>query len=141
MPVIGLYGWVAGAVFFDRRNAQGRERARREVMDLVMGGHRIQVFPEGTRSRDGRLKEQVYLRLLMDCYSRGVAIVPCAIVGGEDALPPQRLGAWPFQRVTLAIGTVRRPAEFPSASAYARACWDDVRALVTTMHNASLAER
>ncbi len=141
LPVIGLYGWLAGAVFFDRRDPRGRERARREVMDLAMSGHRIQVFPEGTRSRDGRLKEQVYLRLLMDCYSRGVAIVPCAIVGSEDALPAHRLGAWPFKDVTLEIGAVRRPQEFTSAAAYARACWEDVRGLVTSLHDASLADR
>lgn len=127
IPVIGLYGWLAGTVFFDRKSRDGRTRARREVLHLALCGSRIQVFPEGTRTAAVRPRERVYLRLMVDCYSRGIAVVPCAVVGSDDVLPPGRFGVWPFQPVFLDVGTALRPADHPSATAFATACWEDVR--------------
>jgi 1-acyl-sn-glycerol-3-phosphate acyltransferase len=127
IPVIGLYGWLAGTVFFDRKSKDGRSRARREVLQLALAGNRIHVFPEGTRTRHVRPREQVYLRLIFDCHSRGIPVVPCAVVGTDEALPPGRFGVWPFAPVRLEIGTAMRPADHATASAFATACWEDVR--------------
>lgn len=126
IPVIGLYGYLSGAVFFDRRSMQDRHRARREVMALVKGGHRVQVFPEGTRSVDGTLRQRVFLTSAYDAYQRGIPVVPCAVVGTERVLPPHRAEAWPFRRVVLEIGDPLRPAEYPDAERFALACWAGV---------------
>lgn len=123
IPVLGLYGHLAGAVFFDRRSAEDRQRARREVMKLVAGGHRIQVFPEGTRSLE--LRKKVYLTTAYDAYSHGVPVVPCAVWGTERTLP-RRPEAWPLQPVRLDIGEPLWPRDFPDAGTFARACWAEV---------------
>ena len=143
IPAVGMFGWLAGAVFFDRTDKHQRQRARDEVQFLVSSGFRIQVFPEGTRARDGVLREKVYLRLAMDCWPLGVPVVPCALLGTEDVLPVGRFEAWPGQRVRLDIGRALRPADYPDARRFAQACWDDVVARVgrLTAHAAESPER
>jgi 1-acyl-sn-glycerol-3-phosphate acyltransferase len=135
IPFIGLYGWLAGAVFFDRRSAGDRVRARREVMTLVRGGHRVQVFPEGTRSRDGRIGSRVYLTLPMDCHEAGLPVVCCAVYGTERVLPPNEPAAWPFQEVRLRFGRTMRPKDFPDSRTFADACWAEVVALATALES------
>lgn len=126
LPILGLYGWLSGAVFFDRSRASSRARARQEVLHLISQGHRLQVFPEGTRSRTGAISERVYLLLPMDCYHRGLPVVCCAVHGTERVLPPDVFGAWPGQRVKLRIGATMRPKDYPNARAFAQACWKEV---------------
>lgn len=130
IPFVGIYGHLSGAVFFDRRDPAERARARREVMTLVRAGMRIQVFPEGTRSRDGRLRERVYLTLPHDCFDAGVPVVCCAVEGTERVLPPGEFAAVPGQACALHLGPTLRPADFDDADTFARACWDAVVALV-----------
>lgn len=123
LPVIGLYGRLAGAVFFDRRRIEDRQRARREVVMLARGGHRIQVFPEGTRSLE--LRRKVYLTTAHDAFAHGLPVVPCAVWGTERALPREP-AAYPLQRVRLDIGDPLWPHEHPDAESFASACWAEV---------------
>jgi 1-acyl-sn-glycerol-3-phosphate acyltransferase len=133
IPFIGQGAYMAGAVFFDRNDRHDRDRARREVMELVRTGHRIQVFPEGTRTRTGELGERVYLTLPMDCFKAGQPVVCCAVYGTERVLPPGVFQAWPFQEVRLVFGRTLRPQDHPDARAFANACWDEVKALVARL--------
>lgn len=123
LPVIGLYGRLAGAIFFDRRKLEERQRARREVVKLARGGHRIQVFPEGTRSLE--LRRKVYLTTAHDAFAHGLPVVPCAVWGTERTLPREP-AAFPLQRVRLDVGSPLWPADHPDAETFARACWDAV---------------
>lgn len=123
IPVLGPYGRLAGAVFFDRRSVEDRQRARREVMKLAAGGHRIQVFPEGTRSLE--LRRKVYLTTAYDAWNHGIPVVPCAVWGTERTLPREP-AAFPFQRVRLDIAPPLWPRDFASAEAFAKACWSEV---------------
>lgn len=124
IPAVGLYGWLAGAVYFDRSSKAQRAAARDEVMMLIRSGHRIQLFPEGTRTTDGNLREKVYLTLVRDAYEAGVPVVPCVVAHTEDALPVGQLAAYPFQSVELTIGDVLEPAAFEDADRFAEAAWD-----------------
>jgi 1-acyl-sn-glycerol-3-phosphate acyltransferase len=126
LPVIGLYGWIAGTVFFDRRDKRARQQARDDVMYLVKHGARVQVFPEGTRSRDGRIGQRVYLNLAMDCWHAGIPVIPCAVRHTERAVPVRRWGAFPRSAVSLDVLPALRPADYPSARAYAHAAWTAV---------------
>lgn len=133
IPFVGLYGWLAGSVFFARGNPAQRARARREVMRLVRAGSRIQLFPEGTRSRDGRLIERVHLVLIHDCFEAGLPVVPCAVYGTERPLPPGRMVAFPGQPFDVSIGRALWPRDYPDASAFADAVWADVKARVARL--------
>lgn len=135
IPFIGQYAWLAGAVFFDRADRRDRDRARREVMALVRSGHRLQVFPEGTRTRDGELAERVYLNLPMDCFKAGHPVACCAVYGTERVLPPGRFEAWPCQEVRLVFGRTLRPEDHEDARAFANACWEEVKTLVARLRD------
>ncbi len=53
-----LVGWLAsktGAIFV--RRGEGDRAAQRAVLETLEAGHPVALFAEGTRSRDGRLKE------------------------------------------------------------------------------------
>jgi uncharacterized protein (DUF983 family) len=102
--------------------------ARAEVLARLRQGRRIHVFPEGTRTRTGELAERVSLRLLEDCHAAGIPVVPCAVYGTERALPPDRPRAAPLQEVWLDIGEPREPSGEDDAAAFARSCWEEVRA-------------
>ena len=130
IPAVGFFGWLAGAVFFDRRNPAGRARARDDVLLLVRSGHRIQVFPEGTRTKDGNLREKVYLTLARDAWTAGVPVIPCAVAHTERVLPVGRLAAYPLQPVGLVFGAVMHPSDFEGPDAFADQAWARVRALV-----------
>lgn len=139
IPFVGFFAWLTGAVFFDRARSDARARARNEVRKLVTGGARVHVFPEGTRTRDGKLAERVYLLLAMDCYADGVPVVPCAVWGTERALPVGRPLAFPLQPVRLHVGEALHPRDFRNSKEFARAAWDRVVRQVAMLEGEAMA--
>jgi 1-acyl-sn-glycerol-3-phosphate acyltransferase len=88
IPVFGVAMRAAGHVVIDRSN---RERA---MQSLREAGERIRhtpaavvIFPEGTRSRTGRLQPFKKGAFLLAIES-GVAIVPAACTGAYEIMPP-----------------------------------------------------
>ncbi len=130
IPFVGLFGHLTGAVFFDRRNREQRAWARREVLKLVEGGHRIQVFPEGTRSKDGKLRRRVFLTLPRDAWHDRIPVVPCAVIGTEEVLPVGRFAAYPNREVRLLFGPTLWPEDYPDDGTFAVAGWQAVKALL-----------
>lgn len=123
IPAVGFFGWLSGAVYFDRKNPEERAHARDEVMRLIRGGHRIQLFPEGTRTTTGRLREKVYLTLARDAWEAGVPVVPTAVFDTERVLPVGRPVAYPFQRVRIEVLEALHPDRYESAEAFAAEAW------------------
>ena len=137
IPIIGVMGHLAGAVFFDRRSKEQRAWARQEVARLVRGGHRLQVFPEGTRSKDGTLRKRVFLTLPRDAWSDGIPVVPCAVIHTERVLPVGRPAAYPFQEVTVVFGPTLWPKEHTSEEDFAIASWQAVKDLLRQQEGSS----
>ncbi|MBK9368919.1 MAG: 1-acyl-sn-glycerol-3-phosphate acyltransferase, partial [Deltaproteobacteria bacterium] len=50
-PVMGVLGYLGGAVFFNRDHAEGRRRAKEECLFLLKQGVPLHIYPEGTRTR------------------------------------------------------------------------------------------
>jgi 1-acyl-sn-glycerol-3-phosphate acyltransferase len=86
IPVLGWAMRVASLVPVDRSNREAAIASVREAADVMRGGLDMTVFPEGTRSPDGRLlpfkKGPFYL-----AEETGYPIVPITIVGTERILP------------------------------------------------------
>jgi 1-acyl-sn-glycerol-3-phosphate acyltransferase len=96
-------GWLAtqSGVFFVRRG-EGDRAAQREALALLAAGEPIAIFPEGTRSRDGRLKELKPGAALLALRS-GAPLLPVGIAGSHRLFPggtriPHR------SRITVRIG-------------------------------------
>lgn len=111
IPFLGWVIWLAGFIFIDRKDREAAIRSLNEAATRIAAGQAIVAFPEGTRSRDGRLlpfKKGAFAL----AYEAGVPVVPFAIHGGPAILPK---GTWRVAGGPYRI-TVGRPMD---SSAYA----------------------
>jgi 1-acyl-sn-glycerol-3-phosphate acyltransferase len=86
---IPLFGWAMTAgrfIFIDRVNAIAARRSIEEAKARIRGGQTVVLFPEGTRSRDGKLGafKKGGFHLAIDA---GVPIVPVALKGTRETMP------------------------------------------------------
>ncbi|HET6381650.1 MAG TPA: lysophospholipid acyltransferase family protein [candidate division Zixibacteria bacterium] len=105
-PLVGWLASQAGA-FFVRRGS-GDRAAQRMALDLLADGRILALFPEGTRSRDGVLREGRAGAALLAMRS-GAPVLPVGIIGTHRLLEPGRFlpRRHPF---TIRIG---RPFRLP----------------------------
>jgi 1-acyl-sn-glycerol-3-phosphate acyltransferase len=90
---VPFLGWAMSAgrfIFIDRQNPAAARRSIDEACGRIRGGSSVVIFPEGTRSRDGRLapfkKGGFHLAI-----AAGVPIVPVGIRGAYALMPPGKL--------------------------------------------------
>ena len=79
--------WRAGRfIFIDRQNAVAARRSMEEAARRIRSGQSVVIFPEGTRTRDGRLGpfKKGGFHLAIDS---GADIVPVAIRGSREVMP------------------------------------------------------
>ncbi len=89
LSYIPLFGWAMGAgrfIFIDRQNAVAARRTIEEAARRIKAGQSVVIYPEGTRTRDGRLGpfKKGGFHLAIDS---GAAIVPMAIEGTHALMP------------------------------------------------------
>lgn len=86
VPILGQAMRLGDLVPVDRRNREAAVNSMREAEAVMAKGLNMMVFPEGTRSRDGRLlpfkKGPFYLAM-----DSGVPVVPVTILGSETLMP------------------------------------------------------
>ncbi|HEX7173640.1 MAG TPA: lysophospholipid acyltransferase family protein [Candidatus Limnocylindria bacterium] len=98
-----IIGWLAtqSGVYFVRRGERDRA-AQQFSLDALADGRPIAIFPEGTRSRTGHLREGKPGAALIAMRS-GAPIVPSAISGTHRIFPSG--SRWPrAARVRIRIG-------------------------------------
>jgi 1-acyl-sn-glycerol-3-phosphate acyltransferase len=92
-----LFGWflhLAGHILLDRQSAQSAVRSLKKASSQLKKGISIIVFPEGTRSPDGEVKEFKRGAFLLAQHSR-FPVVPVSISGTYEMLPRQGWCFWP----------------------------------------------
>lgn len=106
-----IIGWVAanGGVHPVDRGAADIE-AFRLAQRILDQGHVLFVFPEGTRSPDGRLQEARDGIALL-ALRTGAPVVPVAIAGSNGVWPKGQRLPHPGGRVTVRVGRAFRPAD------------------------------
>jgi 1-acyl-sn-glycerol-3-phosphate acyltransferase len=98
-----IIGWLAtqSGVYFVRRGERDRA-AQRFSLDALADGRPIGIFPEGTRSRDGHLKEGKPGAALLAIRS-GAPLLPVAIAGSHRIFPGR--ARWPHAtRIRIRVG-------------------------------------
>ena len=110
VPILGPAMRMADFIPIDRSNREAAIGSVREAANVVRKGLDLLVFPEGTRSRDGRLlpfkKGSFYLAM-----DTGVPIVPVTILGTEGLLPKGSVLARPG-KVSIVFHAPIDPKEF-----------------------------
>lgn len=110
----GLKGWftrwfytVAGQVPIDRTDADSAQSALNTAARILGEGKLLGMYPEGTRSPDGRLyKGKTGLARL--ALQTGVPVIPVAMIG-TDVVNPPGSKMWRFGRVQVKFG---QPMDF-----------------------------
>ncbi|MEV0978969.1 lysophospholipid acyltransferase family protein [Streptomyces sp. NPDC049915] len=79
----------AGQIPVDRSGKEAGQAAIREGLGVLRKDELLGIYPEGTRSHDGRLyKGKVGVAVM--ALRAGVPVVPCAMIGTFEAQPPGR---------------------------------------------------
>jgi 1-acyl-sn-glycerol-3-phosphate acyltransferase len=110
----GIKGWfqrwfytAAGQVPIDRTDADSAQAALETAARVLNGGKLLGMYPEGTRSPDGRLyKGKTGMSRV--ALNTGVKVIPVAMIGTDGVNPPGSK-MWRFGRVTVKFG---KPMDF-----------------------------
>jgi 1-acyl-sn-glycerol-3-phosphate acyltransferase len=94
IPVIGFATAMLGHIFLDRQNHEAAIKELARVKENLQPGTSILFFPEGTRSRDGQLKDfkMGAFRMAQDL---DIPILPISIRGTEAILTPDGMDLSP----------------------------------------------
>jgi len=110
IPVLGRAMRMADCVPIDRRNREAAISSVREAEEIIRRGHHMVLYPEGTRSRDGKLlpfkKGPFYMAM-----ETGVPIVPITLLGTEKLLPKGKFFVTPGE-VTVVFHPPIDPKNF-----------------------------
>jgi len=112
VPIWGPAMRRAGYIPIDRSHGRQAIKSLDEAAQKIAAGTSVIIFPEGTRSKDGRLHDFKAGAMVLAVKS-GVPIVPVAILGTYEILPKGKLLMIPGQ-VQIRIG---RPIETKNCSA------------------------
>ncbi len=93
-PGIGIGCEKAGHIFVDRQNPDSAKTSVNEALSRLGDGVGILFFPEGTRSRDGRLLpfKKGAFRIAIDA---DLPVLPVTIIGSREVLPAKSLLLFP----------------------------------------------
>lgn len=98
---------AVGMIPLKRDGGSASERALMAAAEVLQSGGMLGIYPEGTRSPDGRLYKghTGVARLSTKC---GAPVVPVAQLGTAQVQPVGAIWPRPFRRVTLKIGEQMR---------------------------------
>lgn len=85
LPIINKWMDVVDCVFVDRNNKDTARSSLQDAIDKVKTGRSLVIFPEGTRSKDGKLGEfrGGAMKVAMET---GATVVPVLIEGSRERL-------------------------------------------------------
>lgn len=86
IPLFGMAVWRARHISIDRGNPRKALESVKKAVDKIRSGYSVLIFPEGTRSPDGRLQpfKRGGFRLALQA---GCDIVPLAILNSHNIVP------------------------------------------------------
>lgn len=103
---IPIFGWAlryGPYITIDRSNASKAMRSLEKAADIIRNGGSVIVFPEGTRTRDGRL--QAFKRGTFSlALKSGVPVIPVGIRNSFEIMAKGSLKIQP-RDITMVLGT------------------------------------
>jgi 1-acyl-sn-glycerol-3-phosphate acyltransferase len=102
IPVFGKAMKNAGYIEIDRQHHQNALQSLDEAAKKIREGKSVVTFPEGTRSKDGTIK-QFKQGMFYLAIQSGVPITPISIIGASKIMPKRSLMIKPG-RIKMIIG-------------------------------------
>jgi len=128
LPVFGWYMRIGGHVAVDRSHHGKAVASLRHAGQIVRSGTSLLVFPEGTRSKDGRIQPFKKGPFVL-AVEAGVPVIPVAISGAGRITPKAVIAVYPGT-IRIALGEPVDPAAFPDKTALLT----EVRRRVIALH-------
>ncbi|MFL5784138.1 MAG: 1-acyl-sn-glycerol-3-phosphate acyltransferase [Bacteriovoracaceae bacterium] len=128
IPIVGLMGWIAGAMPVSRSSHGSRKKVFIQTKNRILEDRiGVQVYPEGTRSKVARPKsfEEVKKTLLIFAWNEKIPVIPNSIYGTRGVLTDKGL-VRPGRHVGIIIHKEILPENYASADEFAFACWSKV---------------
>ena len=100
-----------GMIPIDRSGGNASERALNTAQGLIEQGELFGIYPEGTRSRNGKLYRG-HTGPARLALRTGAPIIPVGIVGARDIMPPEAKFPKPFKDLKVRFGRPVDPARF-----------------------------
>jgi 1-acyl-sn-glycerol-3-phosphate acyltransferase len=105
-PFVGLFAWATGMTFVDRQETRGALARLKRLGQVIAAGQSVIAFPEGTRNHGDTLlpfKKGAFFA----GHQAGVPIVPLAIEGSREVMPPP---TWALRPGTIRV-TIGAPIQ------------------------------
>ncbi|MFB7500448.1 lysophospholipid acyltransferase family protein [Streptomyces sp. NPDC056161] len=132
----------AGQIPVDRSGKDAGQAAIREGLGVLRKGELLGIYPEGTRSHDGRLyKGKVGVAVM--ALKAGVPVVPCAMIGTFEAQPPGKVIP-NVHRVVIRFGKpldFSRYAGMEDEKTVLRAVTDEIMYAILTLSEQEYVDR
>ncbi|MET8826807.1 lysophospholipid acyltransferase family protein [Streptomyces sp. NPDC004610] len=140
--LIAFFFRSAGQIPVDRSGKDAGQAAIREGLGVLAKDELLGIYPEGTRSHDGRLyKGKVGVAVM--ALRAGVPVVPCAMIGTFEAQPPGKVIPTPHP-VTIRFGApldFSRYAGMENEKAILRAITDEIMYAILTLSEQEYVDR
>jgi len=128
-PTLGRCAYCGGTVFMERGSKESRQAALEETLRMCQESTAVVVFPEGTRSPDGNIREKTYPRAMQEAWRRGLCVVPIGLHGTTDVVPKAMDRVNLGERVAVRIAPPIDPTDHENPDAFVEACWGTVKEL------------
>ena len=128
IPIFGWYMALGGHVPIERKDRARAIASLELAARKIRSGTSIIVYPEGTRSHDGRVHAFKKGPFAL-AEKAGVPVVPVAVVGAGKVTPKNLLHVHPGT-ITVVLGEAVRPADFPGRDELLR----EVRRRIIALH-------
>jgi len=128
IPIFGWLGWVSGAMPVSRSKVTSRkkvfEQAKNRILNEKIG---IQVYPEGTRSKDAVPKnyDQLKRTLLVFAFNEKIPVIPTSIYGTRGILTKKGF-IRPGRRIGIIVHKEIIPQDYRNSDEFCRAIWGKV---------------
>lgn len=100
-----------GMIPLPRQQTRQAVAALEVAADVLRRGHPLVIFPEGTRSRDGRLHKG-HTGVAQLALMSGAPIVPVGLIGTDRIQPIGARSPRPFRRAAVRFGAPLHPADY-----------------------------
>ena len=126
IPFFGLQCYIGGNIPLDRKNRNARKEVGLKAEERLLAGMPLQIYPEGTRSKDGVPKplNELHPRLLEFCYSHQIPVTPSSMNGTRDLITSRGLNI--RQKLSLIVHETIYPANYKTKDDFIAAAWTTV---------------